>query len=713
MERPLQVRELIRRLPAREAAIDHVKDAPHGVILPPVDPKRSFIEPELTVVDTLNYAAETNSPVILVSASAAVGKTTLAQHLARTTNNPYWDLGKFSMGSGFFAGIVSSAYGVERYADLISEIRMGQLCLILDAVDEAIVASTSSNFIASLQNLAEVIRGADGTHASAIFFGRPETIEDTYTYLGDLGIESQILEVSYFSEGEAKRFVRAQVAAANHNVISELNPFIEVFFSRVKAAFNSPEWAVVGSFLGYAPVLDSLALFYRESENAYKELNTFIADGGHRTWSLIGDMLDRVLQRETEKFANSFGGENVAKRRFAASAYSSQTQIRWLLADDLVRLSAEPDLALDTEPDWLADIEQSMREQFEVHPFLRSVTGDHARNVLLGFTSAAFRDYVLAQFLIDPDPHYMGVLTSYWLQPEIVPSMMLSKFIRTIQDRSIPLRPEAMALILDSHSAQNPRTADLMYVEWVSDDEGDNAITFDGSDTVILSFEGDDPSQGSFQLHVPGNEIRLGRSAAYTVIALPQARLIVGPQLAESDLGPRLAIDCEVFSAQSSEVHINHAVTSPVPGTVKRGGVNIRAQRVEGVVRKITGSRDEFSIRVPVAPYPWQTYRVADKIDNEPAEADLLFVGLALRRLTLRFGRGGMRFSREKMDAVLAKGRVSRPMFDFLLSRQYIWIDEQNYRMNLGVAVGPIRSLQLSDPQYKRLLMEAYRAIGS
>ncbi|OMC40288.1 hypothetical protein A5740_25145 [Mycobacterium sp. GA-1841] len=592
---------------------------------------------------------------------------------------------------------------MERYAHLIDEIRSGKLCLILDAVDEAIVASTSSNFVASLQNLAEVIGKSESEEACVIFFGRPETITDTYLYLSDLGIESEVLEVSYFSEADAKKFVREQVIAAEGSALGELDIFIDTFFSRVQDAFNSEDWTVVGSFLGYAPVLDSLALFYRESDNAYRELNGFVSDGS-KTWSLIGSMLQRVLNRETEKFANSFGGPNEAKRLFAASAYSMETQVRWLLADDLASMGAEPDLSLAEETEWLADIEQSLRDQFDVHPFLKSQRGEHSKNVLLGFTSAAFRDFVLAQFLKCASGTHLDVLQAYWLQPEVVPSMMLSRFLRTVCGEQDLLDARVMAFILDSHSNQNGENAELMYVELADDSDPFSA---DSEDYLSLSFDSDPDGSSGLQMKLRGPALELGRSAAYSVISVPNMKVIVGAQLAECDLGPRLAIECETFSAQSTEVHINHIAMPASSSGGSRLGANVRVKKLEGIVRKITGSREVFSVSVPVAPYPWQPFKKTELKDEKPTEADLLLAGLALRRIAVWFGRGGMRFARSKMDTILSKGRASQQLFVFLMSRGLIWNDDTFYRMGGEVSIGSIRSLDFTDREYTGLVVEA------
>lgn len=702
----MKIDDLIARMPRRESQVPLIDGHPAGVTLPPADPSTTFVEPLLAPFEGIESENNADPRVILIAASAAVGKTTLATHLARTTNNPYWDLSKFAMGSGFFSGIVSTAYGVEYYANLIEDIRNGRICLILDAVDEAIVASTSTNFIASLQNLSEVIGKTEAKQASVIFFGRPETITDTYLYLADLGIASEVLEVSYFSETDAKKFVKQKVIVSEGAILGEIDPFIDTFFLRVMDAFNSQEWAVVGSFLGYAPVLDSLALFYCESENAYKELNDFVSDGS-RTWSLIASMLKRVLTRETEKFANSFGGTNSAKRKFAASTYSLETQVSWLLADDLVSMGAEPDLSLAEETEWLADIEQALRDQFEVHPFLKSQRGDHSKNVLLGFTSAAFRDFVVAEFLKSGPRYYLAVLRSYWLQPEVVPSMMLSRFVRSMFDRDEPLDAQAFAFIFDSHSKQNNDNAELMYVEF-ADEVNPSVGSYE--DYLTLTFGEDTGEDTRLLIGLENPSLDLGRSAAHAIIAVPSLKVSIGSQLAECDLGPSIAIDCDIFSAQSSELHINHAAPG-VSSQSGRLGASIRATKLEGVVRKITGSREVFSVSVALAPYPWQPFKRTEVRHEEPSEAELLFTGLALRRIAVWFGRGGMRFAKTKMDTILSKGRASQPLFRFLISRNLIWNDETFYRMSGEVSIGSIRTLNFTDTEYKALVLAAYDAV--
>lgn len=701
----MTIDRLLARMPQREMMPSLASGYPEGVALPDLDPSRRFIEPALRPYDGVAREFSVPPRVILVAASAAVGKTTLATNLARKTGNPYWDLSKFKMGSGFFSGILSSAYGVERYAQVIEEIRTGKLCLILDAVDEAIVASTSTNFAASLQNLVEVIGETQSGHAAVIFLGRPETITDTYLYLSDLGVEAEVLEVSYFSEDDAKRFISAQVIESEGSVLDELQMFIDAFFGRVKDAFGSEDWSVIGSFLGYAPVLDSLSLFYRESENAYRELNDFVSDGS-KTWSLIGNMLARVLQRETEKFAHSFGGANEKKRSFAASAYTLETQISWLLADDAVTMSADPDLSLAEEPEWLSDIEQSLRDQFQVHPFLRSQRGEHARNVLLGFTSAAFRDYVVAEFLrFENSDNYIDVLRAYWLQPEVVPSMMLSRFIRSGCDATTTLDARVFAFILDSHSKQNGGNAELMYVELAEDAEGGNQQS---EDRLALTFGEESADSRDILVDIASSTLELGRSAAYSILAVPTLKVVVGAQLPECDLGPRVAIECDAFSAQSSELHINHL---PAANDGSRMGASIRAKKLEGVVRKVTGSREVFSIDAPVAPYPWQPFKRPEVRDDEPTEGDLLLVAMALRRIAVWFRRGGRRFAKGKMDTILSKGRASQNLFTYLMSRNLIWSDEPFYRMSGEVSIGSIWNLDFGDAEYKALVLDAYAEV--
>lgn len=707
----MDLESLLKLIPQRSESLESAIDPPIGIRLPELEPGKVFVKPRLLMAAGYGSPEPDSAPrVALISASAAVGKSMLAAYLARQTKNPYWDLGRFAMGSGFFSGTLSSAYGVSNYAAAIDDMQNGRLCLVLDAADEAIVASTTTNYVAALANLAEIVRDTRSPEYAAIIFGRPETIQDTYFYLDEASVPCAVYEVAYFGQNEAKEFVSLQVDAAEDTVIDELSQFIETFFDRVKEAFGADSWDVVGSFLGYAPVLDSMALFYCESDNPYKELKHFISDGG-KTWSLIAEMLESVLERETEKFATSFGGADEAKRAFARSAYDSATQVRWLLSDEVRTLTADPDLDLVIRDEWLDDLEHGLHQQFEDHPFLKSSRGEHAANILLGFTSVAFRDYVLAKYLMEPDSDYLEVLASYWTQPDVVPSPMLSRFIRaTVAEKpDLTLAPECLMFLFDSHAEQITGTEPtVLYLEWGDTDDLDDLDDLEMR--VTWRQVGAKESQ-SCLVSSPSaaGEVELCRSISMAAIDLPGATVRVGLQLGESDLGPSAAVRCGEFVAQCAELHLN--------GTAADGrfdalvGTDVRCEKVSGGVRRITGARSQFTLHVPTAPHPWKPFCLEERDERPPSSSDLLFTALAVRRIALWFSRGGTRFSREKLDTIMAKGRASRAVFDFLMSTNRIWIDGPFYRLDLGFSIASVQSLDLGDTSYRDLIAEVQEAI--
>lgn len=708
----MDLESLLELIPHRSTNLIPASEPPIGIRVPELEPGKVFVKPRLVMADGYGSPESDSAPrVALISASAAVGKSMLAAHLARHTNNPYWDLGRFAMGSGFFSGTLSSAYGVSNYAAAIDDMQNGRLCLVLDAADEAIVASTTTNYVAALANLAEIVRGTRSREYAAIIFGRPETIQDTYLYLDEVHVPCRVFEVAYFGEDEAKEFVSRQVQASAETVIDELSQFIETFFDRVKEAFGVDSWDVVGSFLGYAPVLDSMALFYRESDNPYRELKHFISDGG-KTWSLIAEMLESVLERETEKFASSFGGVDAAKQAFARSAYSRATQVRWLLSDEVRGLTADPDLDLLIHPEWLDDLEHALRQQFEDHPFLKSSRGQHAANVLLGFTSVAFRDYVLGKYLVNPDSEYLQVLASYWIQPDVVPSPMLSRFIRATvsENPDLILAPECLMFLMDSHAEQitgsEPTT---LYLEW---SDADDIVDVDSIEMRITWRQAgakDSPSCLVKSSRSDTGEVNLCRSISMAAIDLPGATVRVGLQLGESDLGPNAAVRCKEFVAHCSELHLNGtAADNQFDAQV---GIDVRCEKVAGGVRRITGVRSQFTLRVPMASHPWKPFCLEEGDERPPTSSDLLFTALAVRRIALWFSRGGTRFSREKLDTIMAKGRASRPVFDFLMSTNRIWIDGPFYRLDLGFSIASVQSLDLTDKSYRQLIAEVQEAI--
>jgi hypothetical protein len=270
-----------------------------------------FVPPSLQAV----AYADSSPSVYLISAPAAVGKTYFARQLSRDLNAVYWNLAEFSLGSNFFVGTAVQYYGPEGYSRFIAELESGQRTLILDAADEALVRAGKQNYVAAMKNLANML--ARVNFPSVVILGREDTIEDTASVLTEEGVVAQRWSVAYFDKTQAATFVRMKAVHHGAPVMTELDDFLNSFFSSVGLALGATTWGEARSFIGYAPVLDAVATFYSRESNPFRVLESIRQSPDDRhVWNLLVTIFEHILDREQDKFGSNFGGDNADKAAF-------------------------------------------------------------------------------------------------------------------------------------------------------------------------------------------------------------------------------------------------------------------------------------------------------------------------------------------------------------------------------------------------------------
>jgi len=701
----LEFSELVATLPNIGECAPRVSSAPAGTHLPEREIGEVYIPAQLAVA----HAAPDNKPaILLIAAGAGVGKSTMARELARTSGNPYWDLGKFRMGSGFYVGTLVEIYGPLAYARIYDQILTGRLTLILDAADEAVVGSTSANFNAALDNLADIAANASREAPIAVIFGRPDTITDIWTQLTDRNLETTVLDVRFFGESEATEFVRQRAAALTGTpLLKELDDFLEYFKSRVMEASRASMWREVQEFLGYAPVLESLATFYATEDNPYGRLRGYNAARETQTWDLLATMLHGVLEREQDKFEGNFGAGDIRRSAYARRSYTPDVQVRLLLAEDPGGLELGAEIMSEEELDWQADLEGAAMAQFSQHPFLKSLSGDHRRNPLLGFQSPAFRDYVLAVAVGLLDHGQVEHIWRRWNSHEVTPSMMLSRFCYG-EDYNRPLPLHALPLLIESHSSQASSRGAIGQVakRWLLSIEPMD-VEPDSVQGIAVQF--DVPSGGSprvIEVNWDGRSpVPAGRLLNSAVIVLPDAELVLGEGAERATIGPGAAISVQSFGV--------HARDLTVLGTDMSESSLVIAERLDGHIMSISSPAPGHLIIVaPRAPHPWSRHIWDGKLEPAPNRTVLASLGVQFRSFLSRFERGQRMFSIHSMQTLVNKGRVDRQMIRFCESEGIIWRDGDVYRYAPPIAFDTIRRIDLDDRELHSLL-ERYHACRS
>ena len=205
----------------------------------------TFKEAPLGLSLELNAEADPfKSPILLISAPGAVGKSTLARQIAFETGAVYVDLAEAEpVGSNtLVGGLVKSGLYDGWQADTVG--------ILIDGLDEARLRVTQEAFEAFLRDVDQL---SGGRSVPTVLFGRTGAIQDAWLVLSG----TAVLEIGYYGPEAAADFavalLRADCPNSAHPAIER--EAIELLLSRLREHTE-----IDGDrFAGYAPVLQTVA----------------------------------------------------------------------------------------------------------------------------------------------------------------------------------------------------------------------------------------------------------------------------------------------------------------------------------------------------------------------------------------------------------------------------------------------------------------------
>ena len=305
--------ELLKWFSALERPVNVVGTAESLVAAPEPVPgyvARSFLLAEPAVSD---------APVVLVRASGAVGKSTVAREISRSLNWPLIRAEHAQVGGFTLTGLLLDSLGFD--SSLLKGTTTGRAGVVIDSLDEAHLRAGTVNLSAFLEDVRRVAGGAREGRPSVIIFSRPETAEIVEVDFAEANFPLQVLEVDFLAATDLEEFAksyldlrfeasggRVGVAATDWNAA-----YASLLQSRAVTIAKSlggsddlqRSWDVVGSFLGYPPVLIALA----ESVDVPNPTasGVSISMRGGEPIALLDAIVTYILNRECEKFVSAAG----------------------------------------------------------------------------------------------------------------------------------------------------------------------------------------------------------------------------------------------------------------------------------------------------------------------------------------------------------------------------------------------------------------------
>lgn len=364
-------------------------------------PPSDYVWPDLS---RLPESGPSPSPIVLVTAPGAMGKSAAAKTIAASVGMPYLDLARVRVGSGTVTGELGKALGYKVMGEFVEDLRKGRTALVLDSNDEAQLAVGRDSYLAFLNDLAWLL--ADAVAANQVLlFGRRDATETTQLALMELGVQAPCFQVEPLSHDQASDLISCTLDSRQgpngerytvHRQHSA--PFAELRDAVLKdlAGALDPSvdlsrdfWTPVADFLGYPPVVLALAerLAVDNPSAHLDSLEKVKSDQPVLRGALLRRVLEQIMARESDKVRDRLG-EALAIRNDDPERvvlYGRDEQ-----AARLLDLTGTVGVHLD-RPASLDDADRARYEEL-----IQNFVLDHPFLVGGRFANVVFSDYVRA-----------------------------------------------------------------------------------------------------------------------------------------------------------------------------------------------------------------------------------------------------------------------------------------------------------------------------
>lgn len=413
---------LISALSVKKAALPALDSAycqAHGIRSEP-NPLPFYVEPGLSGPSEL-------APVLLISAPAAVGKTTLARHLHTQLAKAgqavlYIPLQNTAIGQDFFTGRLAGVFPTLSKSAFLETVFSGQLVLLFDGYDE--VTMRSDQIERNKLFIEEIVRELDqfekrgGKARPSIAFLFRSVFAD-FGVFDALAPRASAISVQFFDQPRRKQFlsryldVKAEADPLNRPSKGHLaSSFLDGFENTLARAKDE-----AAAFFGHAIVLSAFGDFLHEQEeqNAARLAESLTGDKAVEATAvaLLSKIIKNILEREVGKFPNldyehlsDFVGYSTTLQETLLSAvaevdlYRRGNQVSGALTnaitDAVSAMEALPSfrsLKADERDKLRAAYRNELDKRITHHPFV------DFKNGALSFRNPVYREYYLAKLV--------------------------------------------------------------------------------------------------------------------------------------------------------------------------------------------------------------------------------------------------------------------------------------------------------------------------
>lgn len=426
-------------------------------------PDEMYIKPTLIDMHTTR-----DSKLFLFSAPGATGKSALSRYIARKKHALVWDLSKEQIANHSFSGMLVKSLGNSLFSVFTDGLCSGESILVIDALDEAEMISGRIAVETLLEDLRNVV--SDAKMPNIALCARTETahfIREYYSKTESFLPISQY-EISFFEDSNAIDFITQKIQQKK-TITKVTQDWIKAQFQEIRRLLGGDETAI-RSFIGYAPVLEALAVFFDSEPNTMQLLQQ--TDRAENSTEVFNKVIHHILLREQAKVVS--GLKTRCEHEYPGftqwdSVYSIEEQVVRLAGFLSLGVSEYNDYPIPGLPREIAQEYANVMASFlKDHPFIRQY--EEQETVWADFAGPAFRDFTLARLLNMSDFEFFAqdYMQSH-ARTARFPSHLFFDFYKYFSKGQ--LRKEHFAYLYDAHKARaTASVVSSVYVEQVEDE---------------------------------------------------------------------------------------------------------------------------------------------------------------------------------------------------------------------------------------------------
>ena len=354
-----------------------------------------YVHPIFSIVSDYTTVSDINeASIVLISAVGATGKTELTKYLSVSIGCPIIDLARTKVVAGnSITGLLFKKMAKKDSFVFLDNISCGNASFIIDALDEGLLKTNYQGFYDFLE---DIISFQPKQGAPIVMLGRGNAVELAAAFLFEKGVNIATLQIEPFTKQKAIEFLDNYVSNSSALRFQSIYQETRDYIIEKIGGFFKDQGDIKNHqyerFIGYAPVLQSIATFFDENNN-YQQILAELKQSDVQSVFLIKDIIERILKRDRDQ--KVFPGlvypllEERSidfKEEVLKTAYSDEEQCARLL---YLALNKDfPGLSLG-DPSFENGYNDGITTWIKEHPFI-------AKSKI---TNIVFESYVLAKLI--------------------------------------------------------------------------------------------------------------------------------------------------------------------------------------------------------------------------------------------------------------------------------------------------------------------------